>query len=124
MEEINYKTLLRSLDAMSLVLKRDIYQLNDAGIATGDVTAPEPGPLAAVQYSCIYWVEHLEDLISMENMRDRNLLHYNGAVCTFLRTKFMYWLEALSLLRSMTKASIAMIKLECISVSSKNATDI
>lgn len=124
MEEINYETLLRSLDAMNLVLKRDMYQLNDAGLTTDNIRVPEPDPLASVQYSCIYWVDHLEDLISMENMNNRNLLHNNGIVYTFLRTKYLYWVEALSLLRNMTEGSIAIIKLERISVSSKNATGI
>ena len=44
---------------MHETLQRDIYELCRPGLPIDDVNTPDPDPLAAVQYSCIYWVDHL-----------------------------------------------------------------
>ncbi|KAI4264906.1 MAG: hypothetical protein L6R42_000020 [Xanthoria sp. 1 TBL-2021] len=44
----------RSLKSMSEILQRDIYGLKEVGYIVNDVKQPDPDPLAAVRYSCVY----------------------------------------------------------------------
>ncbi|OWT43263.1 Pfs, NACHT and WD domain protein [Pochonia chlamydosporia 170] len=47
-----------SIKAMSLKLKRNMYNL-DYGFKPKDMIAPNPDPLASIQYSCVFWADHL-----------------------------------------------------------------
>jgi hypothetical protein len=108
--EVHYTIFSRSLQAMSLVLRRDIYCLRTPGIIIDQFKQPDLDPLAAVRYFCLYWVDHLleyqntEDII--KNLKD------SGQVYSFLRQYFLYWLEALSLLRSVPEGIVIIKKLE------------
>ncbi|KKO96442.1 hypothetical protein THAR02_11457 [Trichoderma harzianum] len=42
----------RSLQAMSATLRRNIYNLYSPGTSINNIEAPDPDPLAAIQYSC------------------------------------------------------------------------
>ncbi|KAK1776004.1 NACHT domain-containing protein, partial [Copromyces sp. CBS 386.78] len=110
-EDVNYTIFSRSLDAMSTTLRRDIYGLSAPGFPSDKVQVPDPDPLATVRYSCIYWVDHLCDSVSSTNTK-RPLTPDNGVVYTFLKTKYLYWLEALSLLQAIPAGVIAIEKLE------------
>jgi hypothetical protein len=57
----HYVIFSRSLQAMSRTLRRDIYSLRALGYPIERVIQPDPDPLAALRYSCIYWVDHLCD---------------------------------------------------------------
>ncbi|WPJ64539.1 hypothetical protein SMAC4_13817 [Sordaria macrospora] len=116
-EEVNYTIFARSLDAMSATLRRDIYGLRAPGFPSDKVQVPNPDPLATVRYSCVYWVDHLCDSISGTNTNRNDLLQDNGVVFTFLKTKYLYWLEALSLLQAMPVSVVAIRKLEGLLVS-------
>jgi hypothetical protein len=95
---------------MSLVLRRDVYSLEAPGITIDQVKQPDPDPLAAVRYFCLYWVDHLLDCQSTEDtIKD---LKVSGQVYSFLCQYFLYWLEALSLLRSMSEGIVMIRKLE------------
>lgn len=109
--------LLRSLDALSRTLRRDIYSLRAPGLSIDEVSPPDPDPLASIRYSCTYWVDHLSDSDSAERMRHGDLQD-GGIVNTFLKEKYLYWLEALSLLRSMSEGVMAVQKLKSLVVSS------
>lgn len=85
-----------SLQTMNKVLRRDMYSLGALGTPINQAKQPEPDPLIAVGYSCVYWVEHLEESGSYEELQDA------GTVDEYLRTRCLYWLEALSLLRIVT----------------------
>ncbi|WPJ64533.1 hypothetical protein SMAC4_13811 [Sordaria macrospora] len=111
-EDMNFNIFSRSLDAMSATLRRDIYDLSAPGFPSDKVQVPDPDPLATVRYSCVYWVDHLCDLVSSTNTNRNNLLQDNGVVYTFLKTKYLYWLEALSLLQAMPAGVVAIRKLE------------
>ena len=76
------------------------------------VKQPDPDPLAAADYSCVYWVDHLRDWDSSKSAKHRDDIQDGGAVDKFLRQKYLYWLEALSLLRSMSEGVLSMDKLE------------
>lgn len=58
-EAEHQKTFSRSLEAMFKTLQRDIFQLKFPGYPIEKVIPPSPNPLAATQYACVYWVDHL-----------------------------------------------------------------
>ena len=70
-----------------------------------------------MRYSCVYWVDHLCHSVSGMNTTRDDLLHDDRVVHTFLKTKYLYWLEALSLLRAMSEGIIAIRQLEGLLVS-------
>ncbi|KAH6975630.1 NACHT domain-containing protein [Ilyonectria destructans] len=100
----------RSLEALSKSLRRDIYNLCAPGFPIEQVSTPDPDPLASTRYSCIYWVDHLHDSEPAAQMRDKDIQD-GGLIHDFLQTKYLYWLEALSLLCSMSEGVMAMQKL-------------
>ncbi|RYP54763.1 hypothetical protein DL770_010945 [Monosporascus sp. CRB-9-2] len=110
-EDEHYVIGLRSLQIMSRTLQRDIYRLDDPGLPTDQVTPPDPDPLAAARYSCIYWVDHLaepkpDEQAQYENLRD------GGIIDKFLRRHYLHWLEALSIVRGISEGILAMSKLD------------
>ncbi|KAH7308785.1 WD40-repeat-containing domain protein [Rhexocercosporidium sp. MPI-PUGE-AT-0058] len=97
----------RSLQVMSRTLRRDIYSLNAPGISIDQVKPPDPDPLAVARYSCLYWVDHLLDCMNtMNDLKD------GGSVYSFLCQSFLYWLEALSLMKSLSDSILMIKKLE------------
>ncbi|KAK3946935.1 NACHT domain-containing protein, partial [Pseudoneurospora amorphoporcata] len=111
-EDVNYTIFLRSLKAMSIVLRRNIYGLSAPGFPRDKVEVPDPDPLATVRYSCVYWVDHLYDSVSGTNTKRHDHLRDEKIVYKFLETKYLHWLEALSLLQAMPAGVIAIRKLE------------
>ncbi|KAH7364004.1 hypothetical protein BKA65DRAFT_389749 [Rhexocercosporidium sp. MPI-PUGE-AT-0058] len=108
--DIHYVMFSRSLQALRTVLRCDVYSLRAPGISIEQVKQPHPDPLAAVRYSCLYWVDHLfECRIREDIIKD---LKDSGLVYRFLRQYFLYWLEALSLLRSVSECVVMVRKLE------------
>ncbi|KAF7555505.1 hypothetical protein G7Z17_g2135 [Cylindrodendrum hubeiense] len=99
----------RSLDALS-ALKRNIYELKSLGALIDEVSRPEPDPLACLCYSSTYWVDHLEQ--TKDNLDLSDL----GVIEGFVKEKFLYWLEALSLLKKMPEGTKAVRKLREIMV--------
>jgi hypothetical protein len=112
--DAQYKIFSRSLQVMSRTLRRDIYGLHAPGYLIEQVKPPDPDPLAALCYSCIYWVDHLRAWNSDCHTDQRVELQDGGIVDVFIRKKFLYWLEALSLCRSMPKGALMMAKLEAL----------
>ncbi|KAK3947045.1 NACHT domain-containing protein [Pseudoneurospora amorphoporcata] len=111
-QDINHIIFSKSLNAMSTVLRRDMYGLEAPGFPINEVRKPPSDPLATVQYSCVYWVSHLSEFVSgIDGNRDA-FLHDGEAVHGFLAKKYLYWLEALSLLRAMSEGVIAIRQLE------------
>src|SRR5271155_2054797 len=94
---------------MSSALLRNVYRLGAPGFPIDRVEQPESDPLAKARYSCVYWVDHLHDCDPTRNAT--NDLQDGGSVDKFLRRSYLYWLEALSLLRSMSEGVLSMAKL-------------
>jgi NACHT domain/Heterokaryon incompatibility protein (HET) len=113
-EETHYEIFLRSLHVMSKTLRRDIYDLRAPGYLIERVKPPDPDPLAASRYSCIYWVDHVYDWNLNCHADQRVDLQDGGIVDVFVREKFLYWLEALSLCRSVPKGVLGMAKLKAL----------
>jgi hypothetical protein len=107
---VHHDVCVRSLSLLMKTLRRDIYELEDPARSIDEVHPPHSSdPLAAVRYSCVYWVEHLQESMTV---RDQKILHNGGMVDKFLRGYYLYWLEASSLSRSMAEAQSSMSILE------------
>jgi hypothetical protein len=113
-EDVHYSIFLRSLETMSKVLRRDIYSLRELGYTIEHVKQPDPDPLVATRYSCIYWVDHLCDWNSTSYVNHNVDIRDRSMVDIFIREKYLYWLEALSLCRSMSEGVLSMAKLEAV----------
>jgi hypothetical protein len=113
-EEAHYVIFSRSLQIMSKTLRRDIYNLRTLGYPIARVQQPDPDPLAALRYSCIYWVDHLCEWNANPCTKHRFDLQDGGMVDVFIRKKYLYWLETLSLCRGMSDGVVSMAKLEAL----------
>ena len=120
-ETVDHAILSRSLDAMSTALRRDIYGLSALGFPIDSVRVPDPDPLATIRYSCVYWVDHLCHSVSGTSTHRHDFLQDDSVVYTFLKAKYLYWLEALSLLRAMPEGVISISQLEGLLVSTRLA---
>ncbi|CAG8980239.1 hypothetical protein HYALB_00009821 [Hymenoscyphus albidus] len=107
--DIIYTMFSKSLEIMSKTLRRDIYELRDPGFQIEMVEQPVPDPLAAAQYSCLYWVDHLLDC---DRGHTTNDLIDGGSVHQFLKKSYMFWLEGLSLMKSLPDSIMMIMKLE------------
>ncbi|KAK2469157.1 hypothetical protein H9L39_19255 [Fusarium oxysporum f. sp. albedinis] len=104
----------RSLEALSETLERDVYELGVPGFPIDQVSLPDPNPLASIRYSCVYWVDHLDNSNPTERISDNRDLQDGGVVHEFVQKKYLYWLESLSLLRRMSEGVNAVHKLEAL----------
>ncbi|KAF2815354.1 HET-domain-containing protein [Mytilinidion resinicola] len=110
-KDVHYTIFVRSLKILSRTLQRDMYGLGALGYPVKDVKQPDLDPLAASRYSSIYWVDHLYDSNLTSSASYNNALHNGGIVDMFLQKKFLYWLEALSLCKSVPKGVASVEKL-------------
>ncbi|QUC16030.1 uncharacterized protein UV8b_00271 [Ustilaginoidea virens] len=101
----------RSLDILSRTLQRDMYNLKDLGHPIEEAKPPEPDPLGASRYSCVYWVDHLCASVHQTSTMPIVGLENGGRLDKFLRNKYLYWLEALSLCNNVPKGIVSMAKL-------------
>jgi hypothetical protein len=107
-EHVHYTIFLQSLQVMSQTLRRDIYNLTIPGFPIHQIKQPHPDPLSSARYSCIYWIDHLINCDPTRNAIDD--IRDDGRVEKFLRRVYLYWLEALSLCRSMSEGIILIEK--------------
>ncbi|KAJ5916485.1 hypothetical protein N7504_000500 [Penicillium tannophilum] len=100
----------RTLSSLFQTLQRDIYDIKAPGLPATQVEKPSPDPLRSIRYACVYWVEHLQ-----AGGYDRTMdpsLSDGGNIDGFLQQKFLQWLEALSILGSISYGIQVMQKLE------------
>ncbi|KAH0538230.1 hypothetical protein FGG08_005149 [Glutinoglossum americanum] len=95
----------RSLQAMSKILKKDVYGLRHPGFPVQKVNPPNPDPLSPIRYSCSYWINHL--LETSKKFRDHDARH---AMEPFFNKHLLHWLEALSLTRGIPNVAVMMSK--------------
>jgi hypothetical protein len=113
--EIEYDLFTQSLKLMSSTLKRDMYNLVDLGLHADEVKVPAPDLLAPARYSCVHWVDHLHNSVLSGRVHCAESFQENSAVHVFLEKCFLYWLEALSLCRSMSAGVSSMTTLTALS---------
>ncbi|EHK44800.1 hypothetical protein TRIATDRAFT_38238, partial [Trichoderma atroviride IMI 206040] len=111
-KKAHHQILSASLPNMEMTLKKDIYGLEEPGYSVYDIPAMEPDPLAAVRYSCVYWIDHFLDSLPQDELGAESNTPYYKPVEDFLRSTYLYWLEALALLRNIPRGVIIMQKLE------------
>ncbi|KAK3368966.1 hypothetical protein B0T24DRAFT_346198 [Lasiosphaeria ovina] len=122
----------RSITAMENTLRRDMYQLVHPGALTCDVETRPPtlDPLLGVGYSCAYWIDHVcetdkADLQGSRYYRLTNTLgrHIAGSkkgirirdsITAFFHDHFLHWLEALSLLGTISNGVLSLTRLRTI----------
>lgn len=118
-EQTHRDVSLLSIQAISVTLKRDIYDLGDPGFWMRHLKVPVHDPLACLRYSCIHWVDHICEA------KQRDVLADGGPVHKFLEGYLLYWIEALSLSGAISDAVFAVAKLERllkVSLSLRNST--
>jgi hypothetical protein len=101
----------RSLAMLCGTLHRDMYDLEAPGLPIEDVIQPDPDPLAVSRYPCVYWIDHLHDSRRDSRADSISDLQVTSAVDGFLRKNYIYWLEALSLCKSVEKGVVSITKL-------------
>ena len=109
-----HRTLFRrSLHYISNTLRRNIYELDSFGFTISELDPPNPDPLAVMRYSCVHWVDHFYNMYRTNSYpRQKSDFCGGDTVRLFLEKRFLYWLEALSLLRSISEGVLSMGKLE------------
>ena len=110
----NYRILTQSFKVMFKTLRRDIFGIKLPGFPIDLVKPPSPNPLAGAHYACVYWVDHLADTDHGEFPEDVPRTDVERCLDVFLRQKYLYWLEALSLLRQISSGVLAVQRLEMI----------
>jgi hypothetical protein len=108
---VHFSILSKSLQVMTKTLRRDIFDLREPGFPIERVQTPNPDPLIAARYSCVYWVDHLCDWYDSCQRDEWFELPDGGTIDVFIKEKYLYWLEALSLCGNMPKGVLAMSKL-------------
>jgi WD40 repeat protein len=101
----------KSLVIMSKTLHKDMYNLKALGFPVQNVKPPDPDPLAASRYPCIHWIDHLyesEPRLGAGSVSDQQV---KEEVDQFLRETYLYWLEGLSLCKSVEKGVVSMARL-------------
>ncbi|KAF1992897.1 HET-domain-containing protein [Amniculicola lignicola CBS 123094] len=98
---MHYNIFSRSLKLMSNALKHNMYDLNAPGFPIDKVEVPVDNPLATIRYLYVHWADHLYT-------QDKDVIK------VFIQNKYLYWLEALSLCRSMSKGILAIVKLNAL----------
>ncbi|KAG9199643.1 hypothetical protein G6514_008304 [Epicoccum nigrum] len=102
-EAVHQVMFLRSLAVLSRTLQRDMYGLEAPGLSIDDIEPITADPLAALRYQCIYWIDHLCDSRSKSKASCAKDAQVIAVILEFVEKKYLYWLEALSLCKSMAK---------------------
>jgi hypothetical protein len=110
-ETVHRSIFSRSLAVLMRTLRRDVYGAKAPGISVDEIATPELDPLAASRYPCIYWIDHLCDANPKSGVKDAKLVQDIHAVSEFVRKKYLYWLESLSLCKSVAKGVISIARL-------------
>jgi hypothetical protein len=104
----------KSLEALFKTLERDICKLGAPGFPIDQLSPDRLKTSASIRYCCVFWVDHLRD---SNSTTIRTALRDNGDIHRFIRDKYLYWLEFLSLLGSIAEGIKAVHKLEALVVS-------
>ncbi|KAJ6276584.1 hypothetical protein J3E71DRAFT_395008 [Bipolaris maydis] len=103
-EDVHENIFSRSLSILERTLSKDMYNLETPGYPIEDVKTNDPDPLAESRYSCVYWIDHLYD-------SKLEALQVADRVGEFLKEKYLYWLEGLSLCKGVGRGVVSMTKL-------------
>ncbi|KAH7173978.1 uncharacterized protein B0J16DRAFT_406362 [Fusarium flagelliforme] len=115
----HYSIFQSTLQRIQATLHRNVYNAPDDSLYVHEISKPQSSVLDSLRYGCIYWVDHLHKSAShgIESPSTYSVLK------TFLKTKYLYWLEAMSLLSCVSTAIRAVKKLESV-MSESASTDL
>jgi NACHT domain len=105
--------VVRSLDAMSNTLRKDICTLRHPG--TPARSASINTRLKAISYACSFWVAHLVQYLgdnSINGLSYQEHFSDQGRVHKFLLKHLLHWFEALSLIGEIDKGIMGLYSLE------------
>jgi len=85
--QAHHTIFARSIQALSPILRRNIYNLSYPGITVDNVTSPRPDPLASLRYSCIHRASHFCDASSGKSSFKSEDLERIGQL---IRSTFLY----------------------------------
>jgi hypothetical protein len=110
-EAVHRGVFLKLVVKLSKTLDRDMYSLKALETLVESVQPPDPDPLTALRYPCVYWIDHLYES-KLQSWTDSASDRQDKAVVNeFIREKYLYWLEGLSLCKSVEKGIISLNKL-------------
>lgn len=90
------------ISAMHKTLRRNMCGLKKPGCLANQVTLDQvkSGTLSSAAYCCVYWIHHFEQSVAESAFDPSDNTERHELLYTFLSEKYVYWLEALSLLKS------------------------
>lgn len=108
-----------SIIFMRNTLRKDMYNLIDPAFSIDDLSQHNLGDdlLIPIRYGCVYWIDHFAQSIYKGTTDIHDSFKSHKLVEEFLKEKYVYWLEALSLLRSISDGIVGMQRLEKLVVS-------
>ncbi|KAL7912297.1 hypothetical protein GGI35DRAFT_311641 [Trichoderma velutinum] len=114
MEYTHREVLEVSIASMRNILRNDMYSLVDPAFSIDDLSqnALNDDPLIPIRYGCVYWIDHFEHSIPKSKPGANVSSKSHELIYVFLKEKFVHWLEALSLLRSIFDGMEGMQRLE------------
>jgi hypothetical protein len=108
---VHQEVFVKSVLIMHKTLHRDMYSLQAPGYPVEDVKLPLPDLLAASRYPCVFWIDYLCDSRQKTSAHNNDSLEDASIVNVFIRQRYLYWLEGLSLCKSVEKGVVSMDKL-------------
>lgn len=91
------RIFLRSLECLRNTLRYDMYNLGSPGVTVDKIAPPDPDPLSPILYPCSHWFDHLQFLLNIQSDDLDTLSEDVKELHAFLKTNFLFWLEALIL---------------------------
>lgn len=92
LHEAHWDVFTTSLDILSSILRRDIYNLGHPGTSMVDMKRPDPDPLAPCLYSAVHLANHLMASTCRNHRSDTS-----EKLSDFFSKHLLHWVEALSL---------------------------
>ncbi|KAF3076782.1 hypothetical protein CFAM422_001007 [Trichoderma lentiforme] len=121
MEYVHGEIFEASIVAMRNILRKDIYSLVDPTFSMDNLAQHtlSNDPLIPIKYSCVYWIDHFAQSIFKTRTVTHDSFMSHELLYAFLKEKFIYWLEALSLLGGIYDGIAGMKRLEQLVVDSR-----
>ena len=101
LELCQYALTRRCLETMDNELRFNICSLPTSYFANDSITYDQSAISPYLSYACRFWAQHI--LFTSFDHQTANLVH------KFLHTKFLFWLEVLSLIKDVPVASTSLL---------------
>ncbi|KAJ5724568.1 hypothetical protein N7493_006296 [Penicillium malachiteum] len=119
-QEMHVTIASHCLRVMAQHLKRDICNLQKYGIQRADIDSQKITQYLPpeLQYSCCYWVYHLERSGVFDTKKEIS----EETLLRFLQEYFLHWLEAMSLIGMLSETVEIIDKLQSVKQNTRNST--